>query len=56
MKISRYAEELLAWRPPPLTSSQAAKLERRYQRPMDGKGLSKSLSPACDQFLRRRGM
>ena len=37
MKISRYAEELLARRPPPLTSSQAAKLERRYQRPVDGR-------------------
>jgi hypothetical protein len=29
MMISRYAEELLARRPPQLTSSQAAKLEHR---------------------------
>ena len=57
IKISRYAEELLARRPPQLTSSQAAKPERRYQRPvMDEKGLSKSVSRACDQFFRRRGM
>jgi hypothetical protein len=56
MKISRYAEELLARQPPPLISSQAAKPERRYHRPMDEKGLSKSVSRACDQFFRRRGM
>jgi hypothetical protein len=60
--MTSYAEDLLAAmegkkHAVPLTSSQAAKPERRYQRPvMDEKGLSKSVSRACDQFFRRRGM
>jgi hypothetical protein len=58
--MTRYAEYLLA-RPkkPALTSMQAGRPARRYQKPMDEQGLanlSQSVSTACDRFFVRRGL